>query len=253
MGGSNRRREQRSGAARGSSGAQGAAIKPAWRETFDAWGGYPVFVALLSAVLVVGVLFWVNRAGASAGKGDFTSVNHGPTKGRLAGNPDAPVKILEFADFQCPYCKQFHDGTGKQLFEEYVSKGTVSFQFVSFAFIGPESQQAAEAAECAADQGRFWDYHDLLYLRQGQENSGVFSKANLKRFAEELKRAIPDFDTKTFGECLDSGQKASVVAEQVKQARSAGVQSTPSFLVNGQALSGVQPIEAFRQIGRAHV
>jgi len=79
-----------------------------------------------------------------------------------------------------------------------VNQGKASIQFVSFAFIGAESKNAAAAAECAADQNRFWEYHDLLFARQGQENSGVFSKANLKRFAEELKRAIPDFDTKTF-------------------------------------------------------
>lgn len=247
MGGSNRRRDRANAASSGTPASRTPQPKPAWRETFDSWGGYPVFGALVGALVLIAVLAWANRPGSSAGTGAFQPSVVKQVSGRVAGNPDAPVKIIEFADFQCPYCKQFHDTTGKQLFEQYVNQGTVSFQFVSFAFIGPESLQAAQAAECAADQGRFWDYHDLLYLRQGQENSGVFSSANLKKFAQELKQPFPNFDTGKFDQCLDSGQKAAVVDEQVKQARTAGVKSTPSFLVNGLAMSGVQPIEAFKQ------
>jgi len=248
VGGSNRRRQQRSSAPHTTGSDQVPGPKPAWRETFDSWGGFPVFGALLAAVIMVVALVYVNRPGSSAGTAAFQPVSRGQVNGRVAGNPDAPVKIIEFADFQCPYCKQFEMGTGRQLVEEFVSKGTVSIQFVSFAFIGEESKKAAEAAECAADQGHFWDYHDLLYLRQGTENSGVFSSANLKKFAGELKRSFPNLDTAKFDKCLDSGEKRAVVEQQVKMAGDAGVKSTPSFLVNGAALSGVQPIETFRQL-----
>jgi protein-disulfide isomerase len=254
VGGSNRRRQQRSNAPRaGGDGSepsrpvQRVEPKSQWRETFDSWGGYPVFGSLAAALLLVVVLVWMNRPGASAGTGDYTPVVRNQVAGRLVGDPNAPVKIIEFADFQCPFCKQWADNVSKPLLEEYVSKGTASLQFVSFAFLGEESRRAAEAAECAADQNRFWEYHDLLFLRQGKENSGVYSSANLKKYAGELKAHAPNFDTDKFGSCLDSGEKRGAVEAQTKQARDAGVQSTPSFLINGAAFSGVQPIETFRQ------
>ena len=249
MGRSNRRGGPPSSASRGTGQpAPPSAPKPAWRESFDAWGGYPIFGSLAVMVIIVAVLIYMNRAGATAGSGDYQPILRSQVNGRTAGNPDAPVKIVEFADFQCPFCKRFADGPGKQLLEEFVNKGTVSLQFVSFAFLGEESKRAAEAAECAADQGRFWDYHDLLFVRQGVENSGVYSAGNLKGLAGELKAQFSNFDARKFDKCLDSGEKRAVVEQQVKQARDAGVQSTPSFLINGTPMSGVHPIETFRAV-----
>ena len=252
MGGSNRRRQQRAGDSRGTGPVtQKVDLKPAWRETFDSWGGYPIFGSLAAILVLVVVLIYANRPGSSVGGAAFTPMARPQVSGRIMGNPDAPVKIIEFADFQCPFCKRFKDEVEPKLFEEFIAKGTVSFQYVSFAFLGEESKKAAEAAECAADQGRFWDYHDLLFLRQGKENSGVFSPANLKGFGGELKGAFPTFDTGKFDKCVDSGEKRPMIDAQVKQARDAGVQSTPSFLINGLALSGVQPIEVFRDAIKA--
>ena len=181
------------------------------------------------------------------GTGAFQPFTRAEVNGRLAGKADAPVKIIEFADFQCPFCKQWSDNVEKKLLEEFVNTGRASIQYVSFAFLGEESKRAAQAAECAADQKRFWEYHDLLFVRQGQENSGVFSASNLKKYGAELKGHYSDFDTAKFDKCVDSGEKAGAIDAQTKQARDAGVQSTPSFLVNGAAVSGVQPIETFRQ------
>jgi protein-disulfide isomerase len=197
--------------------------------------------------VVVAVLVWMNRPGASVGTSPYTAITRSEVTGRVAGKADAPVKIIEFADFQCPFCKQWSDNVEKKVVEEYVNKGVASLQYVSFAFIGEESKRAAEAAECAADQNAFWEYHDLLFLRQGKENSGVYTASNLKKFAQELKAHVPKLDTDKFDKCLDSGEKRPAIDAQTKQARDAGVQSTPSFLVNGAALSGVQPSETFRQ------
>ncbi len=112
----------------------------------------------------------------------------------------------------------------------------------NFAFLGPESTWSAEAAECAADQDQFWAYHDKLYESQAGENQGAFSKENLKKFAEEI-----GLDTKTFNECLDSGKYTSLIEEDTQAAQSFGVQSTPTFLVNGQPVIGAQPFEVFQQ------
>jgi len=110
------------------------------------------------------------------------------------------------------------------------------------AFLGPESQWAAEASECAADQEAFWDYHDLLYARQAGENRGAFNKDNLKQFAAEL-----GLDTRAFNTCLDSGKYAELVGNETAAAQSLGVTGTPAFLINGRPVVGAQPFEVFQQ------
>ena len=111
-----------------------------------------------------------------------------------------------------------------------------------FAFLGPESQWSAEASECAGEQDAFWEYHDYLFTHQNGENQGAFSQDNLKLFAEEL-----GLDTEAFNECLDSGRYTNLVQNQTNVARQLGVQSTPTFAVNGQALVGAQPFDVFQQ------
>ena len=158
------------------------------------------------------------------------------------GDPDAPITIIEFADFQCPYCGRFFAETKPQIDETYMQSGKVRFAYFNFAFLGPESQWAAEAAECASDQNKFWEYHDKLYDNQSGENQGAFNKDNLKKFAEEL-----GLDTSVFNECLDSGKYTQLVQDESSMASSIGVRSTPTFLINGQAVVGAQPFEIFQQ------
>ncbi|RIK32520.1 MAG: hypothetical protein DCC56_01550 [Anaerolineae bacterium] len=128
------------------------------------------------------------------------------------------------------------------MIEQYVSNGTVRVGYWNFAFLGPESTWSAEAAECAADQDQFWAYHDKLYESQAGENQGAFNKENLKKFAEEI-----GLDTQAFDECLDSGKYTSLIEQDTQAAQSLGVQSTPTFLVNGQPVIGAQPFEVFQQ------
>ena len=111
------------------------------------------------------------------------------------------------------------------------------------AFLGEESQWAAEASECAADQDKFWEYHDKLFASQNGENQGAFNKDNLKQFAADLK-----LDTAAFNECLDSGKYTQAVQEQTGVANQLGVRSTPAFIINGVPVLGAQPFEAFQQV-----
>ena len=106
------------------------------------------------------------------------------------------------------------------------------------------------AAECANDQGFFWDYHDILFLRQGDENSGVFKRDRLKEYARQMAAAFPSrpFDQKQFDACVDSGVKYPEVGAFSAAALQAGVQSTPSFMINGALISGALPVETFRQL-----
>jgi protein-disulfide isomerase len=116
------------------------------------------------------------------------------------------------------------------------------------AFLGPESQWTAEASECAAEQGAFWEYHDLLYSLEAGENRDAFNKDSLKQSAAEL-----GLDTNSFNTCLDSGKYSSLVQTETATVQSMGVRGTPAFLVNGRPLVGAQPFEAFQQIIEAEL
>jgi protein-disulfide isomerase len=107
----------------------------------------------------------------------------------------------------------------------------VRFAFRHFAFIGDESRWAAEAAECANEQDRFWDYYDKIFEEQAGENVGSFGRENLKRFADDL-----GLDTTQFNQCLDSGKYSAKVQQEIAQGRQAGVHSTPALLVNGRLI-----------------
>ena len=125
----------------------------------------------------------------------------------------------------------------------YVKTGIVRFGYQHMAFLGPESKSAAAASECADEQVKFWEYHDMLFASQSGENQGAFSTDNLKKFAADLK-----LDTAKFNACVDSGKYSTVVENDTAFVQSLGVTSTPAFLVNGQPLVGAQPFDAFQKI-----
>lgn len=131
----------------------------------------------------------------------------------------------------------------RQIDDKYIKTGVVRFGYAQFTFLGPESGWAAEASECANDQNAFWQYHDKLFASQNGENQGAFSKDKLKKFAADLK-----LNTTTFNACLDSGKYTSLIADDASTFESLGVQSTPTFLVNGRAIQGAVPFDQFSQV-----
>lgn len=143
----------------------------------------------------------------------------------------AKVTLVEFGDYQCPACK-VAEPIVKQLLN--VEKGKINFVFRNLAFLGQESTWAAEASECAGEQGKFWQYHDYLYEHQGAENSGAFSKEKLENFAAAL-----NLNTEQFKFCLETDKYSQKVANDVADARDLGVNSTPTFFLNGEKLVGV--------------
>lgn len=149
------------------------------------------------------------------------------------GNADAPVIVVEYGDYQCPACGQFASTVKPKIVEEFVKTGQVRFVFRSFQFIGEESQWAAEAAECANEQGKYWEYYDKLYSSQAGENAGAFRKENLEGFASEL-----GLETEQFNQCLASGRYTEKVKAETMGAQRLGLRSTPSLLVNGELLDG---------------
>lgn len=156
------------------------------------------------------------------------------------GDPNAPVKVDEYADFQCPACAQWSQAMEQEFLTKYVSTGKVYLTFNAYSFIddrgpGRESKAAAEAAYCAMDQGKFWEYHDLLYANQTGENVGDFSDRRLIGFAEKL-----GLDKAAFTKCFDSSKHTQRVTDERKLGESKGVNSTPSFLVDGKLVNLVR-------------
>ncbi len=156
------------------------------------------------------------------------------------GDEDAPVVMVEYADFQCPFCGKFARDVEPELIERYVEGGTLKIEWRDFPYLGQESVNAALAARAAQEQGKFWEYHDILYQNQDGENRGAFSEENLVAFAEEA-----GLDVERFEAALESGKYEEVVQEDFREAQDAGIQGTPSFTINGQPLVGAQPVEIF--------
>jgi protein-disulfide isomerase len=156
----------------------------------------------------------------------------GPSK----GPEGAPVTIVEFSDFQCPFCSRAK-GTVDEVVKTYGDKVRLVFRHFPLSF-HQEAPKAAEASACAADQNKFWEYHDKLFANQ----------AALK--VDDLKKAAADLglDTARFNECLDSGKKAELVKKDTAAGEKAGVTGTPAFFINGIALSGAVPAEEFKAI-----
>lgn len=158
------------------------------------------------------------------------------------GDAQAKVTVVEFADFQCPFCSKFFTDVEPTIIKDYVNTGKVRFIFRNFAFLGPDSSTAGEAAYCAGDQGKFWQYHDYLYGHQGAENSGAFSAANLEGFAKTM-----GLNTDQFNQCLSSQKYAARVAADTAAGKAASVNGTPTVFVNGTPLVGALPLDQFKQ------
>ena len=160
------------------------------------------------------------------------------------GDPNAPVKVVEYADFQCPYCRLYWQETEPQIIETYVKTGKVYYEYRSVGgFLGEESQGAAEAAYCAGEQGKFWEYHDALFSHWSGENVGDFTPAKLKQYAASV-----GIDQVMFEQCLTSHRQADRVQQDLDDAKSDGIKATPSFLINGTLLEGAKPFATFQQV-----
>ena len=155
-----------------------------------------------------------------------------PRNGRTLGAAAAPVALDVWADFQCPACGTFSREVEPVLIQRYVAPGKVRLTFHDFAFIGQESQDAASAARCAGEQGKFWEYQTLVYANQQGENRGWFSRSRLEAFA-----VAAGVDPAVWALCYDGGSKRPAVADETAVGRTAGVDSTPSLVLNGKLIT----------------
>lgn len=164
------------------------------------------------------------------------------TQSNTMGDPKAPVHIVEYGDFQCPFCLKFWKETEPQLIKEYVNTGKVYFEYRSYPIIGAESIVAAEGAYCAGDQGKFWEYHDTLFTNWTGENVGDFTQDKLIKYAKAV-----GLDAQTFESCLSEEKYKGQVEQDQAQGEADGVHATPTLFVNGFKLEGAQPFDILKQ------
>lgn len=154
------------------------------------------------------------------------------------GNPQSPVVVTEYSDFECPACKTFAEGLARQLSDEYIKTGKILFEYKHYPLQKhePGATWAANAAECAADQGKFWEMHDYLFQEQGKQGPNTFTQARLRAMAEAL-----ELDSGQFNDCLGRQEHAQRIRDDVAEARSLAVNATPSFFINGQPVEFSYP------------
>lgn len=190
--------------------------------------------AIAVALIVAVGLIWSTRDSSNLPglhEADAAALANISTDGRVIGDPDAPVHLVEYGDYQCPACASFQESSFPTLLSDYIATGKVSFEFRDLAFIGDDSATAAEAAACSIDQNGFWLYHDTIYANHYGENLGNLSKSRLLEMA-----TLSGLDRDQISSCLDAGTTASDVQNMHQEANQLGLTSTPSFVLNGEVV-----------------
>ena len=164
----------------------------------------------------------------------------------ILGNPDAPITLVEFGDYQCHYCNVFFQSIEKDIIKNYVETGKVKMIFKDYNIIGPDSVKASQGAHCANEQGLFWEYHDILYSNWTGENNGWASGTNLANFAQEI-----DLNMNDWSECMIKQKHSQIILRSNDDAKTLELTGTPAFFVinsNGEVtkLFGAQPFEVFK-------
>ncbi|GAA3974028.1 hypothetical protein GCM10023085_65630 [Actinomadura viridis] len=177
-------------------------------------------------------------SGGSGGPGEPRREDGDPY---ALGRVDAPVVMIEYSDFQCPFCGRFARETKPRLVREYVDRGVLRIEWRDLPVLGPESRAAAQAGRAAAMQGRFWQFHDRLYAEPRRRNSGAFADRHLVAWAREA--GVPDLDR--FRRDMASPKARDAVQTDLDEGYGIGAVSTPAFLINGEPLLGAQPFEVF--------
>ncbi|OGF20197.1 hypothetical protein A3I35_01125 [Candidatus Falkowbacteria bacterium RIFCSPLOWO2_02_FULL_45_15] len=180
-----------------------------------------------------------NNQPAGGAQPTVASVPAITTDDNVRGNQNAAVTIVEYSDFECPFCLRFQS-TMEQIYNEYKSKALFVYRHFPLSSLHPEAQKAAEASECAAEQGKFWEMHDKIFAANAAQNMSV---EQWKKEATAL-----GLNASKFNDCLDSGKFASKVAQQQAGGQAAGAQGTPTTFVNGQLVNGAVPYEQVKAV-----
>lgn len=204
--------------------------------TAQRWPVVIIAVVVIGVIALIGYQLWANRPAEVPAAVDYpTGIT--PDGYPYKGNPEAKVVIEEYSDFQCPVCARYTREVAPRLDEKYVKAGKVYYIFRYFPFLGPESFRAAEAAACAAEQGKFWEYEHMVFANQRGENLGWFSDDRLIGFALRV-----GLDRGAFENCLLSGKYRDFIQKAAQEGRQRGVRATPTIFINGEKIEGLYDV-----------
>jgi protein-disulfide isomerase len=204
------------------------------------------FYWVLGLVVVVGALFIVRAARAPRARANVTTAPITPAQaeGYLMGNPNAPVQIMEFADFECPACGNFAVITEPDVRNRIVNTGLASYRFFDFPLpMHPNTMAASNAAACAADQGKFWEMHDELFRNQPEWN-GEATHDPKKIFLGYVKSL--GMNTDTWEKCFDAQTHQSRILANQAEGNRRKVQSTPTFVIGSRVIPGAMSYDVFK-------
>ncbi len=234
------------------------------KETLRAEGGtdksklsLPIAI-VLAGVMISGAVLWtrvspqgaVNTGVVQQVTGDTQKVggvvNVSADDDAVLGDPNAPITLIEFSDFQCSFCRKFMKETLPQIKKEYIDTGKARLVYRDFPLsFHPGAIPAAEGAECAREQGKFWDMHDAIFNEQEKQGSGTiqFTALDVKKWAAKIV-----LNATKFNQCLDSRKYKAEVEKDIADGVVAGVSGTPAVFVNGRLVVGAQPFTAFKVV-----
>ena len=197
----------------------------------------PVIIGIIAGLIVV--------AGTADNDSNILTISKLTDNGSpIMGDPDAPITILEFGDYQCTFCYKFHQDTLDIINEEFIKTGKVKVIFKDFPLNGLDSKLAAESSYCAHDQGKYWEYHDQLYENWAGERTGWITREALSEFAKSI-----NLDTAEFNKCLNESKHENKINSIYEFGKQIGIDATPSFLVFNDEkiikIRGNQPLEVF--------
>lgn len=163
------------------------------------------------------------------------------------GDPDAPITVLEFSDFGCPFCRRYSTTTFSQIKKEYIDTGKVYYVFKDYPIkqLHPQAELASQAAECAGEQGKYWEMHETLFSNpQEWDTTEPAAREAMTKYAGDLQ-----LDSTKFAACMEPGATArSDVEANMAEGRHLNLTGTPSFVINGKLLAGAQPLDVFQRV-----
>jgi len=213
----------------------------------------PIYVLsasiLIAAVLISGAMFYTDSPSSG---GDVLGAELEVKKtDNVIGDKDAPVTIIEYSDFQCPFCRTFYENAYQSIKSEYIDKGIVRLVYRHMPLnFHAAAVPSAHAVECAAEQDKFWELHDAIF-----ENQTLLGTGTVDYTQEDIRQWVLDIgvDASDFDKCMDSDKYVDKIKQDISDAARLGINGTPSFVINGRVIVGAQPFEAFRQVIEAEL
>ena len=198
----------------------------------------PIIIGIIAGLIVV------TSTANNSNSNELTISKLSENGSPIMGDPNAPITILEWGDYQCTFCYKFHQNTLDVINEEFIKTGKVKLIFKDFPLNGPDSKLAAEASYCAHDQDKYWEYHDQLYENWAGERTGWITREALSEFAKSI-----NLDTSEFNKCLNESKYENKINSIYEFGKQIGIDATPSFLVFNDEkiikIRGNQPLEVF--------